>query len=194
TKMPYIGRGRGVSALHEFDADTIRRGNVAQQAAANAFLQLDREAHAFLAQVGAEGRQVTLVQETEMIGAPGVVAGEIGIGPDRLVGCRILPGAAATDQDRHAAELDEDLRGPAGDGVGGNGRAEHLDIPGGRCLGVFADDVDVIEFEGGIVHGSILSDREWYITRTSLTFLGSGYRETSHGRVRPDGAEPQSSR
>jgi hypothetical protein len=109
--------------LHEFDADTVRRGNVAQQAAAYAFLQLDRKAYAFLAQVGAEGRQVALVQETEMIGSPGVVAGEIGIGPNRLVGGRILPRAAATDQDRDAAELDEDLRGTAGDGVGGNGRA-----------------------------------------------------------------------
>src|SRR5688572_14442607 len=120
-----------------------------------------------------------------MIGSPGVVAGEIGKGPDRLVGCRILPRAAATDQDRDAAELDEGLRGTAGDGVGGNGRAEHLDIPGGRCLGAFADDVDVIEFEGGIAHGSVLSDREWYISRTPPNFLGSHYRETGHGRKQP---------
>src|SRR5687768_17236779 len=110
-----------------------------------------------------------------MIGSPSVVAGEIGIGPDRLVGCRILPRTAATDQDGDAAELDEDLRGTAGDGVGGNGRAEHLDIPGGRCLGVFADDVDVIEFEGGIAHVVSFLTENGTSAAHRLTFLRSHY-------------------
>jgi hypothetical protein len=37
--------------------------------------------------------------------------------------------------------------------------------------------VDVIEFEGGIAHGSVLSDREWYISRPrAIALRASGTR------------------
>src|SRR5712671_4386510 len=91
------------SALHQFDADAVRGGDIAQQAAADALLQLDREADALLAQFGAEGGQVALVHEAEMVGAPGVMAGEIGVGPDGPGGHRLFTRTAAADQDRHAA-------------------------------------------------------------------------------------------
>jgi hypothetical protein len=36
--------------------------------------------------------------------------------------------------------------------------------------------VDVIEFEGGIAHGSVLSDREWYISRLRAIALRDSVR------------------
>src|SRR5437870_3056871 len=87
-----------------------------------------------------------------MVDAPDVVAGKVGVGPDRPWLGRILAGPLAANEDGHAAKLDEDLRRAARDRVGGNRGAEHLDIPFGRGFRVPADDVDVIELEGGIAH------------------------------------------
>ena len=58
------------SALHQLDAHTVGRRDVAQQAAVHAFLQLDWEGHALGAQLGAEGCEIALIQETEMMVPP----------------------------------------------------------------------------------------------------------------------------
>src|SRR5271154_4079876 len=87
-----------------------------------------------------------------MVGAPGVMAGEIGVRPDRPRGRRFLAGSAAADKDGHAAELDKDLRSVTRNRVLGDRRAEHLNIPLGRSVGILADDMHMVEFERGIAH------------------------------------------
>src|SRR5438105_7241758 len=143
---------RPFSTLHDFDADPVGRGDIAQQGAADALLQFDREVDALRAQPGAEGGEVALIQKAEMVGAPPIMAGEIGVGPDRAGRRRVLARALAADQDGHAAQLDKNLRRAARDGIASDSRAEHLDIPSRRGMRVLADDVDVIEFEGRIAH------------------------------------------
>jgi len=58
----------------------------------------------------------------------------------------------AADQDRHAAQIDEDRRRPSCCRIRRDRRAKHLDIPVGRSFRVIADDVNVIEFECRIAH------------------------------------------
>src|SRR6266481_1579120 len=147
--------GRHLSALHQLDADAIGCSDVAQEAAVYAVLQLDGKSHTLRPKLGAKGREIAPIEETEMVGSPCVMAGEVGIGPDRSGGRRGFTGSPAADQDRHAAEIDEDLRGAAGDRVGGDCGAEHLDIPLGGCSRVFADDVHMIEFERRIAHARL---------------------------------------
>src|SRR5207302_6910485 len=91
------------STLHQFDADAVGRRDIAQQAAADALLQLDREARALGAQPRAEGREIAPVHKAEMIGAPGIVAGEIGVWPDRPCRGRVLARPPSADQDGHPA-------------------------------------------------------------------------------------------
>src|SRR6202011_2486764 len=67
------------SALHQFNAHAVRRGDVAQKAGVHPSFQLDREAHPLAAQLGAERFEIALVQEAEMVGAPGIMAGKVGI-------------------------------------------------------------------------------------------------------------------
>ena len=62
------------SALHQFDTDAIRRGNVTKRAAIHALFQLDRKNNAFRAELIAECPQVTTVQKSEMIRSPFIVA------------------------------------------------------------------------------------------------------------------------
>src|SRR5437868_10897759 len=140
------------STLHDFDADPVGRRDIAQETPADALLQFDWEVDALRAQPGAEGGEVTLVQKPEMIGAPFIVAGVIGVGPDRPCRRGILARALAADQDRHATQFDKDLRRAARDSIAGNRRAEHLDIPSRRGMRVLADYVDVIELECRIAH------------------------------------------
>jgi hypothetical protein len=140
------------STLHDFDADPVGRRDIAQETPADALLQLDRKANALGAQLGTERSEVALIQKAEMIRAPPIVAGEIGVWPDRPSRRGTLARALAADQDRHAAQLDKDLRRAARDGIAGNPRTEHLDIPSRRGMRVLADDVDVIEFECRIAH------------------------------------------
>jgi hypothetical protein len=71
------------------------------------------------------------------------VAGKIGVGPDRPRRHQALARPPAADQYRHAAKFDEELRRAARDGVGGDPRAEHLDIPRGRSPRIIADDVNM---------------------------------------------------
>jgi hypothetical protein len=59
-----------VSALHQFDADPVWRGDVTQAAAVDAGYQLDRKTDAFAAQLGAKCLEIALVEEAEMIGPP----------------------------------------------------------------------------------------------------------------------------
>jgi hypothetical protein len=80
------------------------------------------------------------------------VTGKVGVLPNRPGGDRGFTGPSAADQDRRAAELDEDLRGTARYRVGGNRGPEHLDVPSGRRVRIIANDVDVIECERGIAH------------------------------------------
>src|SRR5437764_9583423 len=140
------------STLHDFDADPVGRRDIAQEIPADALLQFDWKMDALRAQLGTKRSEVALGQKTEMIRAPPVVAGKIGVGPDRPCRRGILARALAADQDRHAAQLDKDLRRAARDSIAGNRRAEHLDIPSRRGMRVLADYVDVIEFECRIAH------------------------------------------
>jgi hypothetical protein len=59
-----------VSVLHQFDADTVWRGDVTQPAAVDAGFQLDRETDAFATQLDAKFLEIAAVEETEMIGPP----------------------------------------------------------------------------------------------------------------------------
>src|SRR6266700_7608606 len=111
------------STLHDFDADPVGRRDIAQETPADALLQFDRKVDALRAQPGAEGGEVTLVQKAEMIGAPCIVAGEIGVWLDRPCRRGILAGALAADQDRHAAQLDKNLRRASRDGIASDSRA-----------------------------------------------------------------------
>src|SRR5712671_106386 len=149
--FPFIA-GRLVSALHQFDADAIGCGDVAQEAAVHSSFQLDGEGHALAAELDAECFEIAPVQEAEMVGPPGVMAGKVGILPNGPAGSGVLTRPLAADQYRHAAEIDKDLRGAARDRIRGDRRAEHLDIPIGRRFRIFADDVHMIEFECGIAH------------------------------------------
>ena len=78
--------GRHLSALHQLDADAIGCSDVAQEAAVYAVLQLDGKSHTLRPKLGAKGREIALIEETEMVGSPCVMAGEVGIGPDRSGG------------------------------------------------------------------------------------------------------------
>src|SRR6516225_6177670 len=104
-----------VSALHQFDADTVWRGDVTQAAPVDAGFQLDRETDAFAAQLGAKCLEITLVEEAEMIGPPRVVTGKICKWPNGSGGSGVLARPLAADQDRHATQIDEDLRRPSFD-------------------------------------------------------------------------------
>jgi len=145
-------RRRAGSALHQFDADTIGRGDVAQEAAIDTSFQLDRETNALAAQLGAECFEVALIEEAEMIGPPRVMARKVCVLSDRPGGGGVLARPLAADQDRHAAQIDKDLRGAARHRIRGNRRAEDLGMPVGRRFRVFTDYVHVIEFECGIAH------------------------------------------
>ena len=101
-----------VSALHQFDADTVWRGDVTQAAPVDAGFQLDRETDAFAAQLGAKCLEITLVEEAEMIGPPCVVTGKICKWPNGSGGSGVLARPLAADQDRRAAQIDEDRRRP----------------------------------------------------------------------------------
>src|SRR5712691_2819755 len=160
--MPRIS-GIRTLALHQFDADAIRRRDIAQQAAAHAFLQFDRKTHAFRAQLIAERLEIALVQKAEMVGAPRIMAGKIRVLPDRPGSDRGFARPLSADQDRHAAEFDKDLRGAAGDRVGDDRGTEHLDVPICRRMRIPADDVDVIEFECRIAHSSFSSLPSWSV-------------------------------
>ena len=100
------------SALHQFNADTVWRGDVTQAAPVDAGFQLDRETDAFAAQLGAKCLEITLVEEAEMIGPPGVVTGKICKWPNGSGGSGVLARPLAADQDRRAAQIDEDRRRP----------------------------------------------------------------------------------
>ena len=81
-----------VSALHQFDADTVWRGDVTQAAPVDAGFQLDRETDAFAAQLGAKCLEITLVEEAEMIGPPCVMTGKIFKWPNASGGGGVLAG------------------------------------------------------------------------------------------------------
>src|SRR5947208_10502017 len=83
------------STLHDFDADPVGRRDIAQETPADALLQFDRKVDAVRAQLGTEGGEIALVQKAEMIRAPPVMAGEIGVGPDRPCRPGILARALA---------------------------------------------------------------------------------------------------
>src|SRR5260370_25520117 len=87
-----------------------------------------------------------------MGGSPGVMAGKIRVLPNRLGGGGGFARPLAADEDRHAAQSNEDLRGATRHRGCGDRGAEHLDIPIGRRFRIFADDVDVMQFERWITH------------------------------------------
>src|SRR3984893_4322228 len=87
-----------------------------------------------------------------MVGSPGVMAGKVRVLPNRPGGGGGFARPSAADEYRHAAQIDEDLRGATRHRVRGDRGAEHLDIPIGRRFRVLADDVDGLEFERWINH------------------------------------------
>jgi hypothetical protein len=87
-----------------------------------------------------------------MIDPARAMAGKVGELPDRPGGDGSLAWALAANKDRHAAEIDENLRSAAGHRVGGDRGPEHLDIPIRRGFRILADDVNMVELEGGITH------------------------------------------
>ena len=66
--------------MHQFDAHAVGRGHVAQQAAVYAPLQLDRKGYALIAKLGAKGFEIAPVEETEVVDAPRIMAGKVGVG------------------------------------------------------------------------------------------------------------------
>jgi hypothetical protein len=56
-------------------------------------------------------QKIALVQEAEMVGAPGIMAGKVGISLNGSRGDGILARPLAPGEDRHPTELDKDLRG-----------------------------------------------------------------------------------
>lgn len=87
-----------------------------------------------------------------MVGPPPVMAGKVGVLLNRRSGDWGFARPSAANNDRHATEIDEDLRGTTRYRVGGDRGTEHLHVPIGRRFWVLADDVDVIEFERWIAH------------------------------------------
>ncbi len=138
------------SALHQLDAHAVGRCDIAQQAPANPFFQLDREAHAFCPQLVAEGCEVTPVHEAKMVDPPRVVAGKVGEFADRPGGDRRLARALPANENRYAAEINKDLRRAPCHCIGGDRGPEHLGVPVRRCFWILADDVNMVEFEGRI--------------------------------------------
>src|SRR5437868_14873114 len=78
--MLLIGR-LPFSTLHDFDADPVGRRDIAQETPADALLQFDRKVDALRAQPGTKGGEVAVIQKAEMVRAPFIVAGVIGVGP-----------------------------------------------------------------------------------------------------------------
>src|SRR5216683_988315 len=87
-----------------------------------------------------------------MVGSPGVMAGKVRVLPNRPGGSGGFARPSAADEDRHAAQINKDLRGATRHRIRGDRGAKHLDVPIGRRFRIFADDVDVIEFERWITH------------------------------------------
>jgi hypothetical protein len=124
-----------------------------------ALLECHGKLHALGTQLIVEGTQIAVIQKTEMICPPGVVAGKARKWLDRTCGHGgfALP-VAANDQGL-AAQLKENLRRAIGDRVGDDLGAKHLDVPVGRLMRGLADDVDVIKGECGIAHGDKASSQ-----------------------------------
>ena len=80
------------SALHQFNADTVWRGDVTQAAPVDACFQLDRETDAFAGQLGTKCLEIALVEEAEMIGPPCVMTGKIFKWPNASGGGGVLAG------------------------------------------------------------------------------------------------------
>ncbi len=99
-------------ALHQFDTNAVGRRDITQLSPPDAFLQRHGKAHPFGAQLVAEGAQVAAIDEAEVIGAPFIVAGVIGVRLNRLGGRRRLAGTLAANDKGLATNLDENLRAP----------------------------------------------------------------------------------
>ncbi len=113
--------------------------------------------------------------KAKMVDAPCVMAGKVGELPDRSGGDRSLAWPLAANEDRHATEIEENLRRTTGCRIGGDRGAEHLDVPPGRGFRIVADDVNMVEFAGGIADGSSLVceiGRGDQLSGRSISFVG----------------------
>src|SRR6266571_9038555 len=143
----------GASALYQFDTDAVGCCDITQQSPPDPFLQCHGKAHPFGAQLVAEGAQVAVIEEAEVIGTPCIVAGVIGVRLN-LSGSRGgLAGTLAPNDKGLATNLEEDLGGTACDRVGNDIGTKHLHVPVGRVLRALTNDMDVIKFECWIAHG-----------------------------------------
>src|SRR5882724_5314343 len=126
-----VGRQAAESALYQFDTDAVGCGDIAQPSPPDAFLQGHGKTHPLSVQLVAEGAQVTVVAEAEVIGPPGIVAGVISV---RLYcsGSRgSLTGPLAPNDQGLATKLEEDLGGTACNRVGHDICTKHLHVPVG---------------------------------------------------------------
>ena len=102
----------GASALHQFDTDAVGRGDITQQSPPT-LPSGPRESAPLGAQLVAEGPQVAVIEEAEVIGPPGIVAGVIDVRL-YLAGRRGgLAGPLALNDQGLATKLEEDLGGTA---------------------------------------------------------------------------------
>ena len=131
--------------MHQLDTHSVGCGDIAEQAAVHAFLQLDRKSDAFGTQCVAKRPQVTVIQKPEMIGAPFVVAGVIVVLLYRFGRGWVFTGTATANDDDLATDVHEDLRCPSCYRIGGDVSAQHLHIPFRGGFRVLGDDMDVIE-------------------------------------------------
>src|SRR5262245_1901835 len=141
------------ATLHQFDTDAVGCSDITQQAPPDPFLQCHGKAHPFGVQLVAEGAQVAVIDEAEVVSPPSIVAGVIGVRLNLSGSRRILAGALAPNDQGLAPKLKEDLGGTTGDRVGHDVGTKHLHVPVGRVLRALANDVDMIKCEGGIAHG-----------------------------------------
>jgi hypothetical protein len=103
--------GTDVSGLHQLDADPIGRRDISQQASANPSLQLDRKGDTLCPQLGTERPEITLIHEAKMVDPAGVMARKVGEVPYWPRIDRCFARALAANEDRHATQIDKNLRG-----------------------------------------------------------------------------------
>ena len=146
-----ISRRTSTTHLNQFDAHTVRRSDIAQHHARFEFPRLDRHAHAFLFQLRAEREEIASIGEAEVVGAPFVVAGVVRERAHRR-GCRrFFAGTLAANHDGLTANTQIKLRRATQAFLHRRDfSTEHFFVPIDSSLRIAADQVDVVEVEGGV--------------------------------------------
>jgi hypothetical protein len=125
-----------------------------------------------------EGAEIAVVQITEMIGSPFSVTGIVFKLLNGFGRARRFTGPLAANDDVGPAEFQKYLRRLPRFGFGGDRGAEHFHVPRGRFFRRLADDMNVIEFKGGVAHGVPL---EVFINDDTITRLTFGLPSVRNG-------------